>query len=204
MMQLASFFFGGRGLLRLLRWRWVQRLGAWLLLLGFLPPVMGGCNYYRAKPQAADSPALSKLAETKFFLVHEGSQTWQLTSPHLEGETLVGTKAPVVDTQLPYLNPDPKATNRRFRNHDSRFVLNLVHLYLGPATLPAPNGPVRIPVRSIQRAEVIDEDTGRTLANHLGVATGITAGTLALLLVVVALTNICRCPTLHWLTASTR
>jgi hypothetical protein len=176
------------GLLGLCRGPLVQRAGAWALLLGFLPLGTGGCNYYRTQQQPAAAAELSKLADHKIFLVHEGSQVWQLLNPRLEGEMLVGTRLAGVDRLAKYLHPEPNVTTRRYLRRDAKAVLNLVHLYVAGSEA-GPNEQVRIPVSRMQRLDIVEEDTGRTLASHVLVGVGAAAAALALLLVIIALTK---------------
>ena len=108
------------GPLGLCRRPWVQRAGAWALLVVFLPLATGGCNYYRTQSQPSTAAELSQLADHKLFIIHEGNQVWQLANPRLEGEALAGTRVLPADKLASYLHPEPKVTTRRYLKRDAK------------------------------------------------------------------------------------
>lgn len=79
-------------LLHLFRRPGVARVFSWLMLLALLPVHLSCQSYYRTRGQEVSAPALTTLAASKIFLLHQGSLTWQLVNPHLNGETLEGQK----------------------------------------------------------------------------------------------------------------
>ena len=166
----------------------VLRLGAWLTLLGFLPLATGGCNYYRTRPQEPTTATLSQLADHKLFIVHEGSEVWELASPRLEGETLTGTRTAGSDIQRAYLTKLSFQQAGRYHIHDAQTVLNLVHLYISSAPAGA-DGQVRIPIGTIQRLDIVERDSGRSVASYALGAVGVTVGVLVLVAIIAALTK---------------
>lgn len=176
------------GWLPLCRRQLVRRLGVSLTLLGFLPLATGGCNYYRTRQQPAEAATLSELASRKLFIIHEGTQVWQLTSPHLDGEILVGTLAATALTPPRYLNPELKSHSHQYLHRDANTVLSLVHLYITGHQTGA-DGQVRIPASNMQRLDVVEADTGLTIVSHVLGSAGAVAGVFAVLLVIVALTK---------------
>lgn len=186
---MASFFdFPARasGPLGCCRQQLVQRAGAWLLLAGFLPLATGGCNYYRTQQQAPEAAVLSQLADHKVFVVHDSAQIWQLTNPHLEGEVLVGTLTAGAATQMAYLNP--QVMSHRYLHRDAHTVLNLVHIYTTGYQTGA-DGQARIPLKSIQQLDIVEPDTGRTIASHVLGGVGGLAAAFVLIGVIAALTK---------------
>ena len=158
---------------------------SWLTLLLFLPLVIG-CNYYRPKTQEPPTAeSLSKLAESKIFVVHQDTSVWHLQNPRFNGEVLVGTKTAIAEPLDQYATPK---TNKSSRYHHSQrsLVLNLVHVYI--KDYQAGNGDqIGIPLTAINRLDIVEKATGKTVVSHLLTGIGVPAGTLVLTMAIVAL-----------------
>ncbi|MBF9141210.1 hypothetical protein [Hymenobacter properus] len=173
-----------------LRSRRVGAPVAWLLLLAFVP-LATGCNYYRTRDQPVSRDTVNMLAESKLFIVHQGTAVWVLRNPKLNGETLEGTQETVKGTLQWYTNPpkpDQKKDSPRYRSVDTKAVLNLVHVYVSDVQGGAEDR-VSIPFAAIKQIDLVEKDSGKTTASYVLGGLGITAGVFAILLVIVALTK---------------
>ena len=161
-------------LLGLLRRPPVARAISWLLLAALLPLHLS-CSYYYTRNQAATVPALTTLADSKVFVVHQGPETWQLVSPRFNGEALDGLKAVPYPQLAQYGQPPMNGTSARYNSVDAQVVLNVVHLYISEHQ--ELNGQqVRIPLSAVQRLDLVEKDSGRTTASYLLVGLGVAAG----------------------------
>ncbi|UYZ64359.1 hypothetical protein [Hymenobacter weizhouensis] len=155
----------------------------WLLLLSYLP-LLSNCSYYHSRPKEVQPERLSKLADKKLFLVHQGNSIWQLNNPRLNGEQLEGEKSEVTPQAQPYLNPPRRNVSPRYKGRDEQVVLNIVHLYISDFQ-PGQASQVHIPLSTIQRLEVLEEDDLSTVLSYIGIP----AGVVALLFIIIALTK---------------
>ena len=161
-------------LLRLFRRPPVARANARLLLATLLPLLLS-CNYYYTRNRTVTGPALTTLADSKIFVVHQGLETWQLISPRLHAEALEGLRAAPYPQLARYSQPPITGTSAQYKTLDSNIVLNVVHLYISEhQELGAEQ--VRIPLAAVQRLDLVEKDTGRTTASYLLVGLGVAAG----------------------------
>lgn len=155
---------------------------AWLLLVCWLP-LATSCNYYRTKP--VPPAEVGQLADSKLFVVHEGGRTWQLNNPRINGEALEGVQAAVAPDVLPYNTPG-QGRNVRYKTKDRKRVLNIVHIYAAEQPTAASSA-ISIPFTSMQRIELVEKNTGKTVASYvlggIGIGVGVTVvvGIIALL-----------------------
>lgn len=175
------------GLLKLLRGRAVAATVSWLVLGAFVP-LATGCNYYRGNTQAVTRETVNMLADSKLFVVHQGTETWELRNPKLNGEVLEGFRQAISTPVKPY-SADPEVGHSpRFLLKDKAVVLNIVHVYITSLQAGAADG-VSIPFAAIQRIDLIEKDSGKTTASYVLGSIGATAGVFAVLLVIIALTK---------------
>ncbi|MBJ6108105.1 hypothetical protein JAO73_03715 [Hymenobacter sp. BT523] len=175
------------GLLGLFRLRTVSAVVAWVVLAAF-GPLVTGCNYYRTKTQPADKETVNLLAQSKTFVVHQGSTEWVLRQPHFNGEALEGTRESATGTLAKYSELPTGRKTPRYLSKDKKVALNIVHVYVNDAQ-PGTGDQVSIPFSAIKQIDLVEKDSGRTTASYVLGTLGVTAGVFALLLVIVALTK---------------
>ncbi|MBF9221077.1 hypothetical protein [Hymenobacter ruricola] len=175
------------GLLGLFRRRRVAAGVAWLLLAVF-GPLVTGCNYYRTDNKAVSKETVNMLANAKTFVVHQGEANWVLRNPRLNGETLEGTQEAIAGPLAKYQQLPDRRHAPRYLRKERDVVLNIVHVYLTEAPVTAGDR-VSIPFSAIRQIDLVEQDTGRTLASYVFGGLGIAAGVFALLAVIVALTK---------------
>lgn len=158
------------------------------MLVAFLH-LTTGCNYYRARQSEVSAPAVTKLAESKIFLIHEpNGLTWELLNPRLNGEILEGTRRYVPDVMIPYLAVPPKGESPRYQSKFAQGVLNLVHVHI--STVQAfENGPISIALADIKRIDLIEKNSGKTTASYVLGTIGTVAGAMMILAIVIVLTK---------------
>lgn len=172
---------------RLFRRRLVATMLSWLTLAAHLI-LISGCNYYTTKPQEATPTAVPRLAESKIFLIHQGTTIWQLNNPRLNGEVLTGQKAGVTPAFTSYPAPAPGGGSPRYKSRDKELALNLVHMYI--ADFQAGEGEqVSIPLTAMNRLDVVEANTGKTILSHILGPTAIAAGAFAVLSIIILLTK---------------
>jgi hypothetical protein len=146
------------------------------------------CNYYRTRTEnPASINNVYSLSKGKIFILHQGPKTWLFTNPVLNGEELEGTLSEVPASQTNYVYADP-GKSHRYRSTDQYNALNRVHLYINEYRQEEGNQ-IAIPVSSIKRIDIVERDTGRTLASHVLTTIGVTFGVLVLISVIVLLTK---------------
>ncbi|WP_152981545.1 hypothetical protein [Hymenobacter sp. AT01-02] len=146
-----------------------------------------GCNYYWPQQQTADPAGVASLASSKLFLVHQGNSVWQLQNPQLSGEALQGQKADLTLELRQYATPII-GQGLRYKRRDKHTALNLVHLYLTDSHTFT-GSQVSIPLADMQRLEVIERDTGKTIFSHVLVGAGVVGGAYVILGIIVLLTK---------------
>ncbi|MBC6607867.1 hypothetical protein H8B13_13655 [Hymenobacter sp. BT188] len=183
---MAPPFTPAFAIVRLFRQRLVATTLSWLSLIAHLF-LVSGCNYYRTKPEEITPTAVTQLAESKVFLVHQGTSIWQLNNPQLNGEVLTGQKANLNPGLAPYVVPTALASPR-YKSRDKEQVLNLVHVYI--TDLQAGEGEqVSIPLTAMNRIDIVEANTGKTVLSHVLGAVGIGAGIFTLIGVIALLTK---------------
>jgi hypothetical protein len=166
---------------------WLNRYLARITLFCFLFQLIA-CNYYRTRSETpAALNTVYSLSKGKIFILHQGPKTWALTNVVLNGEELEGTLNEVPASQTNYANADPNKSHR-YRSTDKYNALNRVHLHINEYRQEDGNQ-IAIPVSSIKRIDIIEKDTGRTLASHVLTAVGVTIGVLVLISIIIVLTK---------------
>ena len=186
MQHAAATAFAAPGPLGLFR-RWAAGI-AWMVL-GALAPLLTGCqSYYRAKESEVTRPNVNLLAESKRFLVHQGSTIWELQSPRLNGEMLEGTKQEVSAPLTRYKTLPAKSKTGLLQKKKTAQVLNIVHVYISDLQ-PGTGDQVSIPFSGIRQIDLVEEDTNKTTVSYVLGGLGMAVGVAAILLVIVALTK---------------
>lgn len=166
---------------------YVSRYVARITLMAFLFQLIA-CNYYKTKSEdPGNITNLYSLAKSKLFILHQGSKTWMLTNPVLNGEELVGTLSDIPASLTNYMHQDP-AKSYRYRVLDKNNALNRVHMYINEYRQEE-GSKVAIPVTSIKRIDIVERDSGRTIASHVLTTIGVTLGILILISIIVLLTK---------------
>jgi hypothetical protein len=164
-----------------------SRYLARITLFAFLFQLIA-CNYYRTRTEDPSAiKNLYSLSKGKIFLLHQGSKTWSLTDPVLNGDELEGKLNDVPASLTNYAYTDP-VKSHRYQSKDKYNALNLVHLYINEYRQEE-GSQVAIPVSSIKRIDIVEKDTGRTIATHVLSTIGITVGVLLLISIIILLTK---------------
>lgn len=160
---------------------------AWLLLATAVGPI-GSCNYYRARERRVSPETVNMLADSKTFLLHQGTAVWQLNRPRLNGEVLEGTIEGLNPWVVPLRDAPAKGQSPRYKSAQSSVTLNIVHIYLTEAN-ELHEGAASISLPAIQRLELLERDTGKTVASYVATGVGISLGVVAVLAVIIVLTK---------------
>ncbi|WP_460612084.1 hypothetical protein [Hymenobacter seoulensis] len=175
----------GRTWLAVCRGRRVSTVLSWVLLLA-LVPLLGGCNYYRKQKQETKPEELSQLASSKYFIIHEGTETWQLTAPRVVNEQLEGLRGAVDSTLVKYSKPIQASP--RFKLRDKAAVLNLVHIFIS-SHQTGEGQQVSIPLSAVQQLDVVEKDSGKTTVSYVFGTLGVIVGALTVVTIIIALTK---------------
>ena len=150
-----------------------------------------GCTYYRVKgiPDSQQETQITWLKKfnqaQKYIVLHQGGTSLHLRNAYLDEANLQLKGTPEI------LAPEHSYTHRPEVGKGYRYKkkvhspLNEVHLYLSQDLQLTMGEQIDIPIASIQSIGYSDTNTGRSVAN----VTGIVVGTLALLVIIVALTK---------------
>ncbi|QHT68418.1 hypothetical protein GXP67_18105 [Rhodocytophaga rosea] len=156
-----------------------------ILLLCFSFQV-SGCNYYRTRTE--NSPASGQqisLAAGKYFILHQGNKTYSFSNPVINGEFLEGVIGEVAPDFIGYTNPE-SGKAYRYNSSDKRIALNIVHIYINEYS-KGEGSQVMIPITSIKRIDVVEKETGRTVASHILGGLAMITGVLVIVTILVAL-----------------
>jgi len=175
------------GLMGLFRRRSFSAVMAWAVIGAFVPLVTG-CNYYRGREKDVSRENVNMLADSKLFVVHQGTAVWVLRNPKLNGEVLEGTQEQVVGVLKAYQTPPAEKESARYRSWDKSVVLNIVHVYVSDVQAGTEDR-VSIPFAAIKQIDLVEKDSGKTTASYVLGGLGIAAGAFAVLLVIIALTK---------------
>ncbi|MBF9254528.1 hypothetical protein I2I11_14585 [Pontibacter sp. 172403-2] len=150
------------------------------------------CNYYKVNTAAGSENQFAKINEaintSKYFIVSDASHRLFATDLVLSKDSLemqLQDIPPVVAHT--YENVNEK--NRKYDPHKGgKEILNEVRIILNEGNTIS-IGELSIPLTSINRVDVIDRATGRTVASHVFGTLGVIAGAIVVLGVIVALTK---------------
>ncbi|KAA5543469.1 hypothetical protein [Adhaeribacter rhizoryzae] len=173
-------------LFKIFRLRLVQRSVAFLLSFSLLHLTVG-CNFYRVREEKnISAEKVTGLPNYKRFILHQGSNLWELKNIALQENTITGNLQALPDDLLPYTD-DKVGTPHRYKSDYKGIALNIVHLYVYEFA-QLKNNQASIPVAALKRLEITDKDNGATVASYtfttiasLGVAFSLVA-IIALLL----------------------
>ncbi|GGK79468.1 hypothetical protein ACD591_08465 [Rufibacter glacialis] len=162
----------------------VKQAISWLVLLAFLP-LATGCNYYRLKQEKElSAEKVASLPNYKRFILHQGTNAWELTGLTVQENTLTGKVKSVPEDLLSFVNVKPNSSIR-YKNQSKGVALHVVHLHVNEMALA--NEQVVIPVSSLKRIDIADKDTGATVASYVLGGIGGLAVAFALVAVIATL-----------------
>jgi hypothetical protein len=174
-------------LLRLFRIPHIRTSLTWMTLLAFMHLTFS-CNYYRLRQEEElTAQKLAGIPNYKRFIVHHGSDAWELKEVKVLQDQLEGSLQPVPNDLLRFLNAAP-GNPVRYKKQESLAALNVVHLHIFEYS-KREGSQVSIPFSSLKRIDIADHDSGTTVASHVLSTIGILTATFALLVVIVLLTK---------------
>ena len=188
-MPLPPANFSLPGLLGLFRRRAVAAGLSWVLL-GALGPLLLGCNYYRTSNKEVSRENVNLLAESKTFVVHQGDAQWVLRNPLLNADVLAGNQEAIPPALEKFKTPLTTKYGKRprYEHKEKSTVLNIVHVYVSEVQ-PGARDEVSIPLSAIQKIDLVEKNSGRTVASYVFGSLGIALGAFVVLGVIVALTK---------------
>lgn len=168
---------------------------SFFLTLIFLNLVIG-CSYYNVRSLTTSPETIAGQVDDfaknqKYVIIHAGSDIWHLNNFEVNesDKSISGVVQEVGATHIPKKARESKRTHK---NKGGKNVLNEVHFYITSNTTHNFGNHATIPFSEINSISLNDVNTGRTILNVVG---GI-AGTLALLVIIVALTK-SSCPFIY-------
>jgi hypothetical protein len=105
----------------------------------------------------------------------------------MNGDQVEGTLTDVPASVTNYAYADP-AKSHRYRSTDRYNALNRVHLYINEYR-QGEGKQIAIPVSSIKRVDIVEHDSGRTIASHVLTTLGVTFGIMILIAIIILLTK---------------
>lgn len=166
------------------------RLISILLVLSIINLSIGCKSYFKVSSSSepfSETMTGLNMAE-KSIIVHFNQKKWLLTDIQLKDNKLTGV---LDDYQMPptFNTVRPGKPNRYLTraNHNQRYLLNEVHLYLDEFA-DVGNRQVSIPVNSIRKIEIYDKDTASTVGSYFLGGLGIAAGAFLIVGVIAVLT----------------
>ena len=151
-----------------------------------------GCNYYRVKKIDADFVStLNEIGElNKYFLIHDGNDTYSLTKISVDSINLYGSLELVYDN-IYYEN------KRGYRYHqDEKDIINEVHFFLNKDANNLDTATTTIPLTDIKEIRIIEKDTGKTVAAYVFGTIGVAAGVVVIVGIIAILTK-SSCPYIY-------
>lgn len=130
---------------------------------------LDSCQYFAVKNVGTKRlPALNRIGEFyKRFIVHNGDQLYDLTQITVDEFKVSGQLEKITSTV--YYNK-----GRKYRiKPDEKKILHEVHIYLKSENTDLSLGPVDIPINSIEKISVINEDVGRVIFSVVGSVFGV-------------------------------
>lgn len=173
-------------MLNFFRKKEVCQIISWIVLGSFLCLIQG-CAYYKVhQSKGPAAPAITGLQnEKKFFILHYGTNVWQLTNITAREDSVKGSLLKLIGHET-YKKTDTIGVNR-FKKESSNSlnqVLNEVHIYVSKFYQKKGNE-VSFPTNAVKKIEIYDPATGANIAS----AAGGLLGAVAVVLIIVALTK---------------
>ena len=177
----------------------MQSATARIFCASFLILFLMACqNFYKT----VSAPAVSledkensikeNLSMRKYFILQQGGRSYAMSNIEVDQQ------AQVLSFKLSALPPEhtlyttpgqQKVAKRYKKNQPEKAVLTEVHLFTNMATKLDTLSTVRLPLSNLEKIEVIEHDKGRTSTSYVLGGIGIGLATVAVALVIVALTK---------------
>lgn len=177
------------------------RLFIFFLLTAFLNLEMG-CNYYRVRSidRLNEELSATKLKEfqarNKYIILSSKGNRFHLTNIEINTDTQVlSADYSIVDHNHNLYFPNNESTSRYRRSRNEKVVLQEVHLIANNCERTSDTKLI-IKLTDITRLDVVERDSGKTIASHVLAGVGIYIGTLAFILIIVLLTK-SSCPFIY-------
>lgn len=169
------------------------RFVALFLLLAFIN-LMVGCNYYKIRTYESLTAEMSKVELqkyqnlNKYLILHSGSNTYHIIVDKLD-----------TDKQILYCigentSPDhkryqPDTEGQLYYNprKGESVIKNEVHIFT--KEIIQNEDRIEVPLSSVTRIDVLDHDSGRTIASYVFTILGAVAATMAIVIIVIILTK---------------
>ncbi len=169
-----------------------------MLMLVYLQFIIG-CSYYKVTNTESIAPVAADIQNnTRYFIVHQGSNAWHFNNIALdnEKEELTGTLEALPQNHQYYLTTKPVGPNRIMKSSaagtDQKVARNNptyeVHFYI-TEYMENQNAQITIPLASVTKVEIYDKDASANSASAVFTTLGIAAGVLVIIGVIVALTK---------------
>lgn len=143
------------------------------------------CNYFRVREaEPSEVPSIKTTGRLdKRFIVHYQNELYTLDEVDVDESSLIGKLSLSTDSAL-------YEEGRGFRyKKENKAILHEVHIYV-KADAPAPEiGAQGIPFSDIEKMDVIEWDSGKTVASYLLTGVGIAAATFVIVFIIVLLTK---------------
>ena len=158
-------------------------------------------NYFMAKKLDSGKPEfeqkkteLSQL-NRKYIIIHMHGERYHLLNIELDQDKLeLRANYETASPKHNLYSPDAKQSTRYRSNHGEGVVLNEIHL-IGKNFIIDGNK-VTIPFQNLERIDIIEKDSGKTVASHVLGAVAVIGGIFALILIIFALTK-SSCPFIY-------
>lgn len=150
------------------------------------------CNYYRVNTVEDNASQFTKINEAinsnKYFIVSNPSQRLLATNLVLSRDSLMMTLQDIPPSvQQTY--EEVREETRRYKTYKGgKQILNEVRIVLNDGSTLS-RGAYSVPLSSINRVDVIDRNSGKTIASHVLGTLGVIAGAMVILGVIVILTK---------------
>lgn len=163
-----------------------------IFFLAFIFLLAPACmNYFKVKhpDPPYEQDVLGYRSQYKNIIIHHEPEAWVVGIDRITDDTIRGylTEEYVRRYERPIRQ---KGANRYRTNkkHDESYLLNEVHIYTSSMEKTDRSG-FQIPITAIQRIDVYDKDNLATTGSYFLGGVGITAGAMAVLTVIIALTK---------------
>lgn len=172
----------------------LMRALSFILLFAFLNLELG-CNYYRVRTleRMNEDVSRTKLMEyqskNKYIILNCRGERYHLSAIEINKEDMtLSANSSKLDEYHNLYYPDVHS-NARYRNSRGEYrVINEVHLLAKDFSKTA-DSKITISLKDITRMDIIEQDTGRTIASYVFLSAGIAAATLVLLIIIILLTK---------------
>jgi len=149
-----------------------------------------GCNYYKVRTMSDIQRDLNEeniniyQNKNRYFIIHHQGNSWHATNIMVDSTSQIITciLSPVARNHTLH-SENPDGFRYKSRKGES-VVANEVHIYT--KEISTHDSLATISVNDVFKVEVLDKDTGKTIASHVAYTLGILLGTTVLLVALIA------------------